>query len=122
MRGLKSLPVARAFFGMCSVTLKPLISPPSSRASLIQFQDFGAVQELEEAADPVQSLALSDKWLASGSDDNKVRIYDLEDFSLVKELGDATDSVRSVAFSDSGWQVEVVTRRCASTTWRISLL
>ena len=39
-------------------------------ASLIQFKDFGPVQELEDA-DRVQSLALSDKWLASGSSDNR---------------------------------------------------
>ena len=39
-------------------------------------------------------------WLASGSDDNKVRIYNAEDFCLVKELEDATGFVTSVAFSD----------------------
>ena len=69
-------------------------------ASLIQFQDFGAVQELEEATNCVTSVAFSDKWLASGSKDSKVRIYDMEDFCLVKELEDATDEVYSVAFSD----------------------
>ena len=69
-------------------------------ASLIHFKDFRPVQELGDATDTVFSLAFSDKWLASGSEDKKVRIYNLEDFSLVKELEDATDAVTSVAFSD----------------------
>ena len=69
-------------------------------ASLIHFTEFRAVQELGEATSSVTSVAFSDQWLASGSWDNKVRIYNLEDFCLVKEPGEATDCVYSVAFSD----------------------
>ena len=69
-------------------------------ASLIHFKDFRPVQELGDATDTVLSVAFSDKWLASGSRDNKARIYNLEDFSLVKELAEAARDVNSVAFSD----------------------
>ena len=62
--------------------------------------DFCLVKELAEATSYVYSVALSDKWLASGSKDNKVRIYDLDDFGLVKELAVTVNFVISIAFSD----------------------
>ena len=91
----------------CSCLLRHLQCHPEAThlsakqpASLIQFKDFRAGLELEEATDSVLSMAFSDKWLASGSEDKKVRIYNLEDFSLVKELEDSTGFVTSVALSD----------------------
>ncbi len=67
-------------------------------ASLLAFKDFHMTTEFTEAR--VRSVAFCEKFLATASADNKVRIYDLEDFGLVKELGEATDTVRSVAFSE----------------------
>ena len=67
--------------------------------SLITFKDFHMMTEIK-GAEPVSSVALSKKFLGSGSADNKVRIYDLENFSFVKELGEATGRVFSVAFSE----------------------
>ena len=67
-------------------------------ASLLAFKDFHMTTEFTEAR--VRSVAFCEKFLATASADNKVRIYDLEDFGLVKELGEATGFVFSVAFSE----------------------
>ena len=70
-------------------------------ASLIALKDCHMMSEMKGASTAeVYCIALSEKFLASGSDDSKVRIYDLDNFSLVKELGEAADSVRSVVFSE----------------------
>ena len=47
----------------------------------------------------MNSVTFSDQWLASGSDDKKVRIYNLEDFRLVAELAEASE-IDSVVFRD----------------------
>ena len=48
------------------------------------------------ASVPVPAIVLSQKFLANGSEDSKLRIYDLENLSLVKELGEATSWVASI--------------------------
>ena len=71
------------------------------RASLIALKDCHMMSEIKGATHSfVLSVALSEKFLASGNEDSKVRIYDLDNFCLVKELGEAADSVRSVVFSE----------------------
>ena len=57
-------------------------------------------ETLEDATDNVNSVAWSNGYLAIGSSDNNVYIYDTSDWSLVETLEDATASVRSVAWSN----------------------
>ena len=67
---------------------------------IYDIQDFRIVKRLTEAAGPVDSVALSDKYLAAGSRDKKVRIYDVQDFHMVQEIADASEQIWCVAFSD----------------------
>ena len=52
----------------------------TSKVRIYNLEDFCLVKELEDATHFVISVALSDKWLASGSGDEKVRIYNAGGF------------------------------------------
>lgn len=69
------------------------------------FLSFPIVKELGLGGDDGKacSMALSAKYLATGSTDskgNKVQVYDLEVFHIVKELEEANGEVSSIIFSD----------------------
>ncbi len=61
------------------------------------------VQDLREHGDGITSIAFSpNNWLASGSMNGTIHVWETESWSLVEEL-DHNESVDSVAFSPNGF-------------------
>ena len=67
-------------------------------------EDFKLVKTFNVHSDYVNSVAFSgdSKWMASGSLDKTVKLYDMKTKTLVKSFNDHSKSVRSVAFSPDG--------------------
>ncbi len=64
---------------------------------------FVCLETLTGHSDSVYSVAISEnnKWLASGSDDKTIKIWNTSDWSLMKTLTGHSSYVESVAFSEN---------------------
>ncbi|MDA3870769.1 MAG: caspase family protein [Candidatus Marinimicrobia bacterium] len=84
----------------------------SSFVFATDMNDFKLVKTLNDHSSPVRSVSFSSDciYLASGSSDNTVKIYDTDNWQLIKTLSDHSKGVNSVSFSSDG-------RYLASGSW-----
>ena len=88
--------------GLSPESIQVLQRSPVVRKVVDDLNEVHVVKELAGAeAEKVFSVAFSETHLASGSADEKVRVYDSEKFELVKVLDDAGGKVFSVAFAET---------------------
>jgi WD40 repeat protein len=98
------------FYGVTSVVFSPdgrylaVGTWGGSSVQLIDTSRWQVIRTFEGHTDSVNSVAFSpDGWLlASGSDDNTIKLWDVATGSEVLTLAGHTDDVTSVAFSPDG--------------------